>query len=273
MRYTHTHNFHRSFTHMALKVLKIITALLLVGAGAVIIYIFRLQVPRHIVNFATVLGLAIGILLVAAGVFFPFVLKGIHALWQLKIGKIILGVICALFVAALAVFGATLGSIIAAQHNTAASQTTLIVLGCQVRGDTPSRMLNDRITAAYDYLSKHPQAVAVLSGGQGKDENISEAQCMYDVLTEKGIAPDRLYLEETSKDTDENIGNSLKIIQKNNLSKQVAVATSDFHQKRAAMICRRYGLEAGAVNAPTQAYLVPVYYTREVFAVVKESLL
>ena len=258
---------------MALKILKIIASLLLIATGAIIIFIFRIQVPRHIVNFATVLGLATGVLLIAAGVFFPFVLRGIHALWQLKIGKIILGILCALLVAALAVFGATLGSILAAQHNTATTQTTLIVLGCQVRGDTPSRMLHDRITAARDYLNEHPNAVAVLSGGQGQDENISEARCMYRELTKQGIAADRLYLEETSKNTDENIGNSLKIIQNQGLSQQVAVATSDFHQKRAAMICRRYGLDAGAVNAPTQAYLVPVYYTREVFAVVKESLL
>lgn len=257
---------------MAKKLMKIAASVLLIGTGILLLYLFRLQVPRHIVNFATVLGLVAGIALIAAGLFLPFILKGIQALWQLKIGKVILSLCLALVLAAGAAFAGTLGVIVKAQKNVAKEQTTVIVLGCQVRGSTPSPMLGRRIDAAYNYLADHPETVAICSGGQGADEDISEARCIYDILTQKGIAPERLYLEETSTNTDENVGNSLKIIRANALSEQVAVATSDFHQKRAAMICARNGLTAAALNADTPGYLVPVYYTREVFAVMRESV-
>ena len=258
---------------MLKTVFKILGALCLIASGSMLIYFFRLSVPRHIVNIATVLGLAGGIILILAGLCFPLLLKGIQAFWKLRAGKIVLSIVCALIVAGLAVFGTTLGSIVAAQKNVAQGQSTVIVLGCQIRGSTPSRMLKDRIQTAYTYLSENPQAVAILSGGQGEDEDLSEGQCMYNILTEKGIAPERLFIEDASVNTDTNIQNSLKIIEANGLSKDVAIATNDYHQKRAAMICERYGLHPYALNAPTQAYLVPVFYTREVLGVLSEKYL
>ena len=258
---------------MRKKSFQIIPAFALMAAGAMLLYFFRLNVPRHIMNAATVLGAAIGVLLIAAGLCFPLLYKGIQKLWTHKIGKGILIGICALAACGAIAFCTTLGIIVHAQQNTAADQNTVIVLGCQIRGSTPSLMLSRRINAAYDYLCKNPDATAILSGGQGADEDLAEGECMYLLLTEKGIDGKRLFVESSSTNTDENIRNSLAIIEKNNLSKEVAVATSDFHQKRAAMIGARYGLQAAALNAPTPAYLVPVYYTREVLAVWKEAVL
>ncbi len=257
---------------MVKKIPLALGAVVLIGAGALLLYYFRLSVPRHIVNFATVLGLVLGIALIAAGLCFPLVVKGLRALWALKAGKIVLGALCAMLLAGAVTFCVTLGSILSAQSNVATQQSTLLVLGCQIRGSTPSRMLSDRIEAARVYLTENPQAVAILCGGQGADEDLSEGQCMYNILTEKGIAPERLFIDDTSVNTDTNIKNALAVIEKNNLSKEVAVATSDYHQKRAAMLCADYGLTARAVNARTQAYLVPVYYTREVIAVVGEAI-
>ena len=64
-------------------------------------------------------------------------------------------------------------------------ETVMIVLGCGVNGDRPSLMLTERLDAACDYLNTHEEVVCILSGGQGKGENISEAECMYRYLTEK----------------------------------------------------------------------------------------
>ena len=93
----------------------------------------------------------------------------------------------------------------------------MIVLGCGVNGDRPSLMLTERLDAAYDYLNTHEEVVCILSGGQGKGENISEAECMYRSLTEKGIARDRLYKEDRSTSTRENLLYSKKIIEEKNL--------------------------------------------------------
>ena len=62
---------------------------------------------------------------------------------------------------------------------------TPIVLGAKVRSDGPSVSLQDRIDAAYDYMRLHPEVICIVSGGQGKDEPISEAQCMFDRLVGK----------------------------------------------------------------------------------------
>ena len=52
---------------MVKKIPLALGAVVLIGAGALLLYFFRLSVPRHIVNFATVLGLVLGIALIAAG--------------------------------------------------------------------------------------------------------------------------------------------------------------------------------------------------------------
>ena len=239
-------------------------------AGFMFLYLFLIQVPRHIFNSGTVLGGAAGVIFLSLGVFWNYFLSLIKKAKESKTGRIILALIASFVSAGLCIYFVTLGSIIGAQKNEAKEQKTLIVLGCQVRGNVPSLMLKARIDSACEYLNKNPDATAILSGGQGADESISEAECMYENLIKAGIDKNRLILEDKSVNTDENIKNSLKIIEDNSLSKDIAVVTSDFHQKRADMICEKYALDAHAVNAPTPAYLVPVYYTREVGAVVVE---
>ena len=71
----------------------------------------------------------------------------------------------------------------------------LIVLGAAVHGDTPSLALQHRLEGALDYMEKYPESVAIVSGGKGQGENISEALCMYNWLTEHGISADRIIFE------------------------------------------------------------------------------
>ena len=165
-----------------------------------------------------------------------------------------------------------LGSTIAASTTNATNQQTVIILGCAVVGKSPSWMLSYRIDSAYKYLEAHPDSVAVLSGGQGNKEDISEAQCMFNVLTDKGIDPDRLYLEDKSTNTFENISFSKKIIDENNLSTDVAIATSSFHLKRATIIAEKQELKPARISAYTSHFLRATYYVRDTFGVIKEFL-
>ena len=41
----------------------------------------------------------------------------------------------------------------------------LLILGCTVRGDQPTQLLQTRIDRAAQYLKLHPQTIAVASGG------------------------------------------------------------------------------------------------------------
>lgn len=150
--------------------------------------------------------------------------------------------------------------------------TTVIILGCKVKGERPSLMLSKRINAAYEYLSENSGAMCIVSGGQGNDEIMSEAECMKRELVKKGISEERIIMEDKSTSTDENLSFSLKKMQENGLGGSVTIITSEFHQLRAKMIASEYFPESYAVSAPTAWYLLPTYWVREWFGVIYQFI-
>ena len=69
---------------------------------------------------------------------------------------------------------------------------TLIVLGAQVNGTKLSNSLKLRLERAKEYLDENPETIAVVSGGKGSGEEISEAEAMYEYLVSQGIDETRL---------------------------------------------------------------------------------
>lgn len=65
----------------------------------------------------------------------------------------------------------------------------LIVLGAQMKPNGPSVVLEKRLRRAYTYLTENPETLCVLSGGQGSNEPVSEAQGMYEDLVKKELTP------------------------------------------------------------------------------------
>ena len=148
----------------------------------------------------------------------------------------------------------------------------IVVLGAGVNGTTPSLSLRERIEAAYDYLSRHPDTVAVLSGGQGPGEEITEAACMYRELTAKGIGADRLLLEEHSGSTIENLQFSLDLLEAKTGTRpqRIGIVSSEYHLFRAGLFAGELGLESCGIPAKTgRVTLRANYYLREVAAVWK----
>lgn len=163
----------------------------------------------------------------------------------------------------------TLGRMASAALNRPAEgqACTVIVLGCQVFPDGhPSLMLRGRINAAYDYLSAHPDAVCIASGGIDDREPITEAQCIRDTLVSMGIEPGRIYLEDSSRSTEENLRFSAGVIRQNGLPHRVAIASDNFHQLRAAVWAERSGLTPCAVGCASPWYLTAGYWARETAA-------
>ena len=150
-----------------------------------------------------------------------------------------------------------------------AKDATAVVLGAQVQQAGPSVMLSGRINAAEKYLEKNPDTYAVLSGGQGDDEPMSEAQSMFEELEKKGIDTYRLYTEDKSTNTTENIEYSLKVIKDNELNDDIAVVTDGFHQLRVNIIASQLGIkqDIGAVNSDTSFVYLPTFAVREWFAI------
>lgn len=150
------------------------------------------------------------------------------------------------------------------------TDATLIILGCSVNGETPSQMLRLRIDAAEKFMKENPESKAVLSGGQGPGEDITEALCMYRELTARGISPDRLYMEEHSTSTRENIAFSKEIILRENLNTKVAVVSNNFHLYRASLSVKAAGLEFYSVSAFTPYPLLGTYVMREYMGILAQ---
>ena len=72
----------------------------------------------------------------------------------------------------------------------------IIVLGAGVNGTKLSLSLRDRLVGAYDYMTANPDTIAIVSGGQGEGELISEAMCMHNWLINRGIDPNRIIMED-----------------------------------------------------------------------------
>lgn len=144
----------------------------------------------------------------------------------------------------------------------------LIVLGAAVHGDKASLSLVHRLDGAMDYLEQYPDTIAIVSGGQGKGENMTEAQCMFDYLTKRGIAPERIIMEDKATSTKENLMFSFDIIRQrgDEPDGNVAVLSSPYHLFRAKTMCRMLDVEpAGVAGHWDYPALTASQFIREAF--------
>ena len=142
----------------------------------------------------------------------------------------------------------------------------IVVLGARVRGTSPSVSLQDRINTAYTYLTEHPDVIAVLSGGQGEDEGISEAQCMFQQLTARGIDADRLWLEDQATSTWENLIFSANLIESKTGIRpaKLGIVSSEYHLYRAGLFAKDCGIESVGIPAKTSLFTIRLnYFLRE----------
>lgn len=151
----------------------------------------------------------------------------------------------------------------AAIYNAPGPEATVVVLGCRVYGDQPSLMLQRRLDAALEYLSAHPESPVVCAGGRDQRDPYSEAYVMARYLEAQGISPERIYQEDTSTTTRENLANAASIIRENGLPQQAAIATDAFHELRGQLYAKRSGLDGRSLPAQTPWGIAPSYWVRE----------
>ena len=176
-----------------------------------------------------------------------------------------------LFFCGCAVFALLLAFVAVSGHTDTADgeEKAVIVLGAGLRGTRVSGLLARRLDAAYAYHLENPDAVIVVTGGQGSGEDIPEARAMKAYLVEKGV-PDALILEEDqSTSTEENFRFARAVLEKHGLSADLPVAyvTNAFHCYRAGKYAALAGFtDADAVPASIGASSVLSCYLREVLA-------
>jgi|GEM_PF-50013 len=155
------------------------------------------------------------------------------------------------------------------------TEKTMVVLGGGLNGEEPSKILKSRLDKAYKYAIKHPNMTIIVSGGQGKDEVIPEAQAMKKYLTDKGIDENRIYMEDKSTTTKENFEFTYDLVKKLKLKDKqcIVYVTNGYHCFRSG----RYAIEAGFTDAHPLPARTPIMsflpnYFREFLALGKYAL-
>lgn len=146
----------------------------------------------------------------------------------------------------------------------------MIVLGAKVRESGPSLSLWDRIYAARDYMLTHPEVIAIVSGGQGADEPMSEGQAMYEELVALGIDPERIWVEDQAGSTWANLNYSLDLIEEKTGIRpdRIGLLSSEYHLFRAGLQAKDCGVEMVGIPARTSRFSQMVnHFMREVAGV------
>ena len=145
----------------------------------------------------------------------------------------------------------------------------LIVLGAQWKTSGPSMVLKYRLDEAVHYLKVNRGTKVIVSGGQGANEPIAEADGMYSYLVEHGIEPERIQKENKSVNTYENLKFSGELFDKKNES--VVIVTNGFHVFRSERLAKGQGY--GHVSGQAADSYVPMQahnMLREYFGVLKD---
>lgn len=141
----------------------------------------------------------------------------------------------------------------------------VIVLGSKVNGMEPSLMLKNRLDVAYDYLKENPEAVCIVTGGQGADEAYPEAYVMKRYLMNRGVSPDRVTMEDQSVNTRENIGFAAAMLP--DKTSPAVIVTDSFHQLRANIFAKAESIDAYGLSSATPWGLFPSYWLRDMLGV------
>lgn len=211
-------------------------------------------------NFGLALcGIISGVLIVF-GVFFDWLFR-VRWLFAAAVGISVIAVIGLCFISA---YGQ--------QDNADFTEEAVIVLGAGLNGDQVGRQLAGRLDKAVEYCSKNAEAVIVVSGGQGSDEQVTEAYAMEQYLIAKGISADRIIREDASTSTYTNLRNSKRLLDEyfgEGNDYRVTLITSGYHIYRAVAIAGNLGIDCTHYHSGIEWYTVPMRYLRESAAVIK----
>lgn len=232
---------------------------ILIALGAVLTFNGIRGVYTANLNTGAILVILAGILCLILGIFFKRIMKKIPKEVKAAVGTLVV------LLLGFCVFLGAYGSISDADYN----ENVLIVLGSGVNGETPTRPLVNRLDKAVEYYEKNPDVTIIVTGGQGPQEDITEAEAMERYLISKNIPKEKIIKEDKATSTSENYKFSKKIIDENFENPDIVTITNVFHIYRSKRLALLAGLETKMLGARTPLSAVPSSYLREILAVFK----
>ena len=133
-------------------------------------------------------------------------------------------------------------------------------------------MLAARLEKALEYEKEHKDIAVIVAGGQGTNETEPEAETMFRYLTSHGIESGKIYKEESSSNTEQNISYSAAIIRQEKLPESVVIISECYHVYRGIRNARKEGIEASALYSDPAPFIftLPTYWLREIFALTRD---
>jgi len=183
-------------------------------------------------NICVLLTFTLGAVLLAWGIFYGWTVKVIHR--RVRRVAVVMLVTVLAFISVIILYGKL--------DNATYREDAVIVLGASIHGETPSSALKNRLDRAVEYYENNPDAVIVVSGGRGPQEDITEALAMERYLIERGVPAERILKEERATSTRENFAYSKELLDSYFEGEySVAFVTDDYHIYRAVQYANMEG--------------------------------
>ena len=163
--------------------------------------------------------------------------------------------------------------------NETAENVILLGGGIDKDGKLPKSVIA-RVEKTAEYLNQHPDSICVVTGGTLKWLPYPEAPELKNQLIKRGVASERILVEDQALDTIQNFQLSSKMLAdfrgvsiQEVLDTPTAVVTSSYHLRRSERLARRMGFtNIKGIGAVCSAIYVPHSYVREICAYVKLNL-
>ncbi len=244
----------RKFLLKALKIIFTILGAVITVNAVALFFVSNL-------NIGVFLTLLLGIFILSATLLPKKALKKIPRFIKTAL------VVCVCLAMAFASFLVIYGSVDTADHK----EDAVIVLGAAVHGKTPSLTLKKRLDCAAAYHRENPDALIVVSGGRGMQEDITEAEAMESYLLDCGVTADKILREDAADSTYKNFTLSKEILD-GKLGEEYSVAfiTNEYHIFRAGKIATQSGLVGAThIHSNTNLSYLIAGAARECLAVLK----
>lgn len=148
-----------------------------------------------------------------------------------------------------------------------------VILGGGLNGRNPGILLKNRLDLGIKYLEKYPESKVIVSGGQGPNEEVSEAYAMKNYLIDNGIDKNRIIEENKSITTVQNIVNSDRILKSLGAGNEpILIVSNKFHLYRAQLIADLLGIRNSGIASNSNLRL-KIEYTILAFPSTLKSLI
>ena len=137
----------------------------------------------------------------------------------------------------------------------------IVVLGAGIIGDKVTPLLAARIEKGIELLRYNPNAVLIMSGGQGPGEDIPESKAMAAYAADKGVDAEKIILEQKSVSTQENLRFSRELMNKQ--KPEIIIVTTAYHVFRALILAKQQRIRCKGFGAKTKWYFALNAFIRE----------